>query len=406
MNPVTPVAALRGQRHIAAETSTQLKPDVLDRIIRWNPTRAPFITFMKKLRDSRTTMNRKFELWEQKPPKRFVTIVTDAGSTTLNVSTDDAKHVKDAQLLLNLRTGAMFRVAGSSGVNTSTGDLTVTRSWGGSPATASVAGDQLMMIGTAFADGTRDGTAVDYLQENVYNYVGIHKSSYEWSRRAKVQQRYGGYDINEARMEGGFQHKEELERNLLFSRRHQTTDSDGKEITTTQGLVHYLRTNIVNFGATAPTKRAILDAIEGCYRFGAGAINEEGKGEKHALLSPAWCSHIDELYESQIREDIVQLSDNERGNKTFGWHCTKIVMTHGVLWLHRMQDWAFFDELKGRMLVVDPNELALCYLEGGQTRLLKNRQDNDADAQKDTYMTDAGLDLRVEGAHGDFRASF
>src|SRR5262245_22419106 len=141
MAPVTPVAAIRGQRHIAAETSTQLKPDVLDRIIRWNPNRAPFITFMKKLRESRTTFNRKYELWEQKPPKRFVTIVTDAGSTTLNVSTDDAKHVKDAQLLWNIRTGAMFRVAGSSGVNTATGDLTVTRSWGGSPATASVVGD-------------------------------------------------------------------------------------------------------------------------------------------------------------------------------------------------------------------------------------------------------------------------
>lgn len=405
-NTVTPVSALRGQRHIAAETSTQLKPDVLDRVIRWNPNRGPFITFMKKLRKSRSTFNRKYELWEQKPPRRFVTVVTDAGSTTINVAAADAKHVKDSQILLNLKTGAMFRVASTSGVNTSTGDLTVTRQWGSSPSTASAPGDQLLLLGTAFSDGSDDGTAVDYLQENVYNYTQIHKTSYEWSRRAKVQQRYGGYDINDARMEGGFQHKEEIERALLFSRRHQTTDSDGKEITSTQGLAHYLQTNLVNFGATAPTKRALLDAIEPCYRYGAGAINEQGKGEKHALCSPGWLSHIDELFENQIREDVVELSDDARGSKTFGWHCTKIVMTHGVLWLHRMQDWAFLDDLKGRMLLIDPNELALVYLEGGQTKLLKDRQDNDADAEKGTYLTDVGLDLTVEAAHGDFRASF
>lgn len=412
-NVVTPVAALRGMRHIAAETSTQLVPDVLDRIIRWNPNRAPFITFMKKLRKTRTTFNRKYELWEQKPPQRFVTITADNGSTSITVSTGDAKHVKDAQLLYNLTTGEIVRVGsgpaisgGSSAVNTSTGVLTVARGWGGTATVTGTAGQQLLMIGTAFGDGQLDGTAVDYLQENVYNYTGIHKSSYDWSRRAKVQKRYGGYDINEARMEGGFQHKEEIERNLLFCRRHQTTDTDGKEITSTQGLVHYLRTNLVNFGAQAPTKRAIIDALEPVYRYGSGAIAENGAGEKHALCSPMWLSHIDELFGQQIREDLVELSDERRAGKTFGWHCKKIISAHGTLWLHRMQDWAFLDELKGRMLVIDPGELALCYLEGGQTKLLKDRQANDADGQKDTFLTDVGLDLTVEGAHGDFRATF
>jgi hypothetical protein len=404
--PVTAVSALRGQRHIAAETSTQLKPDVLDRIVRWNPNRSPFITLMKMTRKSRSTMNRKYELWEQRPPKRFVTVVSDNGTTSITVSAADSKHVKDAQLMICLRTGGVFRVAGSSGVNTTTGVLTVTRAWGSSPTTTLAADDQLLLIGTAFADGTRDGTAIDYLQENVYNYTQIHKSSYEWSRRARVQQRYGGYDVNDARMEGGFQHKEEIERALLFGRRNSTTDSDGKEITSTQGLVHYLSTNLVNFGVTAPTKRAFYDALEPVYRYGTGAVGDNGMGEKHALCSPAWLSHLDELFGDQVADDTVQLPDSERKGRTVGFHVKNIVMTHGTLYLHRMQDWATSDDLKGRMVVIDPNELALCYLEGGQTKLLKDRQENDADYEKGTYLTDCGLDLTVEAAHGDFRASF
>ncbi len=390
-NPVSPASVIRGQRGIANETASQLVPDVLPRIIKYQPNRAPFVTALRMLKKTRTVSNRKYDLWEQKPTARYVTALTDS-TTSFTISTADAGQVRDSQMLYNPRTGEVRRV---TNVN-SNGTITTTAGWGGTASTTWVAGDQIMLAGTAYADGSVDGTAINWLQDNSYNYTQIFKDSVEATRRARVQNRYGGYSVDDDRIEAGLTHKEQIQQALLFGRRNST---GSPEVTTTGGLYHYIQTNVTDFLGARPSKRAFIDSMEPAFRYGVGAVGENGMGEKHALCSPRWMGYFDELFESQIHKEIYQLSEPERKNLTVGWHVSTVVTTHGMLYLHRMQDWAAFDDLGGLMIGFDPNHVRMVYLEGGQTKALKGREAVSTDGSKDTYLTDAGGDWEVEPAH-------
>lgn len=388
-NPVSPASVIRGQRGIANETASQLVPDVLPRIIKYQPNRAPFLTALRMLKKTRTTNNRKYDLWEMPPAARFVTVLTDS-TTSITVSTADGNQVPDFAMLYNHRTGEVRRVTANS-----SGTLTTTAGWGGTASTTWVAGDQVKLIGTAYADGAVDGTAINWIQNNGYNYTQIFKDSVEATRRARVQKRYGGYTIDDDRIECGLIHKERIQGALLFGRRNSTGTP---EITTTGGLYHYITTNVTDFGGNRPSKRAFIESMEPAFRYGEGAIGEDGMGEKHILCSPAWMGYFDEIFENQIKLELFQLSEPERRQLTIGWHVSTVVTTHGKLHLHRMQDWA--DEAYRDLAIgFDPNHLRMVYLEGGQTKALKNREAVSTDGSKDTLLTDCGIDLEVEPAH-------
>ncbi len=389
-NPVSPASVIRDQRGIANETSAQLVPDVLPRIIKYQPNRAPFLTALRMLKKTRTTNNRKFDLWEQPPTARYVTCLTDS-TTSITVSVADGNQIPEQAVLYNHRTGEVRHVTANS-----SGTITTTAGIGGTPSTTWVAGDQIKLIGTAYADGAVDGAAINYLQNNGYNYTQIHKDSVESTRRAGVQKRYGNYTINDDRNECGQVHKERIQEALLFGRRQA---SGTPERTFTGGLYHYIQTNVTDFLGARPTKRALVDAVEPAFRFGEGAINENGMGEKHILCSPRWLGFFDELFESQIRINLNPLKEPDAGNLTMGWHVSELVTTHGKLDLHRMQDWATQDDMAGLAIVFDINHLRMVYLEGGQTKALKGREAVSTDGSKDTFLTDCGIDMEVEPSH-------
>ena len=49
--------------------------------------------------------------------------------------------------------------------------------------------------------------------------------------------------------------------------------------------------------------------------------------------------------------------------------------------------------------LIDLNHVRYTYHQGRDTKLLKGREDNSADARKEEYLADIGLEVQLEGSH-------
>ena len=108
------------------------------------------------------------------------------------------------------------------------------------------------------------------------------------------------------------------------------------------------------------------------------------------MASARLCTHID-LWSLGKLQTVP-------ASKTYGVAVKEYVSTHGKLYIvkHHLLEGATYG---GYGIVLDMDNVAYCPLDTRDTKLLTNRQANDEDAQKDEYLTEAGIEVRLPKSH-------
>lgn len=346
---------------------------------------APLTAMLSKLRQEPTSDPVFY--WFPMELAELATTVTSAytsGATTISVA--DATVFKVGHVIMNTRTEERMRV---TAVNASANQITVTRAFGTTAAAAGNSGDKLLIIGSAYGEGTQSPSAVMYQPSVQVNYCQIFKTAIHITGTAlKTQYRTGDPYVND-RWQALRQHAVEMERAFIFGEPRLTVDTNGKPLRATGGILSFIPSSN-NFDFSSGVTEAGFDQV-------LEQVFAYGNDEKLALCGPRALTTLNTLAK---RRGVINMVP---GDQTYGLKVFEYISPHGVLYLVRHPLFAKSPHLSSNMLIIDTQYLVYRYLEGRDTQLLENVQLPDEDARKDMFLTEAGLEVQAGQVHAYIR---
>lgn len=344
---------------------------------------APLTALLSKLQDQETD-DPEFNWYEKGLPAQTAVVSGSqtSGDTQIELATAaDYKKFKPGHAVLNTRTLEIVWVtAVASGV------LTVIRGKGATAAAMNNT-DVLLIIGSHYEEGASTPIAVSYDPSLVTNYCQIFRTAVDITNTMKQTNiRYSdGQALKELKREALEIHSIEMEKAFLWGGAVEDTSSGPNANRTTKGLINFISTNVQDFSDSVDI--ATWETfLEGVFK--------NGSNEKLALFGARAINVFNQLARAHYTVEATPTSD------TYGMNLTKWITPFGTLQIKQhsllsnvsaFQDWGF---------VVDTKHIKYRYLRGRDTEYLENRQSPGDDATKNEFLTECGLELNHESAHG------
>jgi len=386
---------IQGTRNTLTIEQSQRIPDVEDKIFLLEPGDSPltaFLTQIGKVADGggkfkgmalqkRVVYNPEFTEYEDQYSGVWAQINNSAGylagDTALVVDNPGGSIFTKYDLIKNTRTGEIMRV---TAVNYSTHTITVTRGAGATAAAAINDNDWLLIIGPAFEEGSKSGDSNTTKLVKVTNYTQIFKTKFGVTQTENASKLYPsgtpGADLKYLRAKHGIEQAKKIERAYWFGEKKEVTGPDGKPLRITGGVLEAIISagNVQDEASSSLTEAEFRSFLQN-YAF------KFGSSEKYFFCGNTILGHLESFATGKL---MLTPSD-----KTFGVEVRKYQSSFGTLNIVRHP--MFDNQYAGMGVVIDLSTLKHCPLNGRDTSLETNIQDNDADEEMDQYKTEVGL---------------
>jgi len=379
----------RGYTATDTITSKRQVIDMSEQIAMLNAKETPFTLILKKISKS-SSHNYKFE-WMQdylldKDAQNTVAIAV--ADTTLTLSDVSFLKPNDVISFKDAGSGAFSDIMLIKSVNVGANQIDVVRGIGalnlegGTPPQAVTVNSDLAVLGNAFDEGGVSAVIISAQESSFYNYTQFFRTSFGATGRADKTKLYGGKITDWERKKKGITHAKEMELAFLFGERSKFQDPNTNNlVTTTQGLWKFL-TNIHSTSNGGVLDEANWDAfIELLFTDNL----DEGSNTKTVFCGSQVISAIQGFAKPYMRLQPVPT--------TYGIDVMSYVSPFGKVNLVYHPKVFNLPLYANRAIGVDFRSLKYRFLEGRDTKLFTNIQENDRDAEKDEYRTDAGLQV-------------
>lgn len=365
------------------------KYDVSDKLWLLDPDQAVLAFFARKLA-KKAVIDPEFRWFEKSSPARYSAVNYSTGYTTGDtvVTVDDGTVYKAGQVVQNVTSGEQMRVVSATGNN-----VTFTRGWGTTAATAIADNAVLVIIGNANAEGAALPTALTSQVTKVTNYTQIFREPLNVTGTEDATELYaGGNDLNELRREHLRLHMLDIERQFLFGELKEDTSLVGTSgpIRSTKGARSFITTNVAAIGSyTGILTQALFEDW-------IADIFAKGGDKRMGLLSP--------LIASAVNSWAVGKLQMFPKDKTYGIAVSSYLSIHGQLDFVVEKLFAENTTWNGFAFAFDMANIGYRYLAANgknrDTKLLKDRQTAGSDQVAEEYLTECGLFLADEAKHG------
>lgn len=376
------MAVVSGVRDTRNITQNKIVVDMSDTIGLLQPNAEPFMSFLKiAKRNSEVANNPKFEWMEDDllPSWDAVNNASGYASGATSIVVDNGSYFRVNDVLKVPRTSEVILVtAVDSGTNT----LTVVRGYGVTAAAAIVDNDPIVIIGNANQEGAGTRELKSTLEVPKYNLTQIFKTPFGVTNTEKATKMYGGSDLSYQQAKAGVQHKIDMARAFMYGERKEDT-SGSKPKRTTGGLLSFLNKNNYDAGGQLTQTEFDNNISEVVFKYGSK--------EKILLASARLLSVINTWALGKLQVDNLA--------KEFGLEIFKYVTPFGVYNIMNYQHILEGAVYGGYGVVIDPEGVKYRPLNGRDTKLETNIQNNDEDQRKDQYITEAGLEVRNAEKH-------
>lgn len=377
------MANIQGVRTTTNIMQERRMVDMAKEIAMLDPNEGPFVTFLKLAKkDSRAVYNPRFEWLEDD-------LIAGATSLTAAVSSAGASELEVADGGI-FRVGDVLHIPGAGEnmlVSAVDGDtLTVARGYGSTPAASSIAvASEVLNLGPAMAENSGLRAVLSSEESNAYNYTQIFRTPIALSGTEAASKLHGGKDRAYQRRKASLEHKRDIARAMYFGQRKE--DLSGAAVRRTMGgLLEFLGANQVGFDSSAlPITYRNFDTQVAKRAFAHG-----GK-EKLLIAGPNLASAINNWAENKLVSEVDSAG-------TFGIRVKNLVTTYGDLKV-------IYDPLldggvyAGYGFILDTENVRYAYLDGRDTKLNINVQNNDIDGVVDEYLTECSLEVRLPETH-------
>ncbi|MGE5423392.1 MAG: DUF5309 family protein [Ignavibacteriales bacterium] len=372
---------MAGEKGTYGIEASRLRVDMSEKIAELNPNKNPLTVLTKKMDKTRTVYNPEYDWLEQDIGARWDAIDGagfDANATKLLFHQDSYFRIND--ILKVPRTGETMLVTALNPDGDNAKEYTITRSWGTVAAAALADDDPVVCIGNVNAEGATLRTILQTEPVKKTNYCQIFRTPVGVTNTLEATKTYGQKPMSWYRHLAGIEHAVDMERAFLFGEKVKVSATQNTR--STGGILEFCTENILDVSSTALTEQSFVEWLEDVFRYGAS--------EKVLLASARLCTHID-LWGMGKLQTVP-------GEKTYGVAIKEYISTHGKLYVvkHHLLEGATYG---GYGVVLDMDNVAYCPLDTRDTKLLTNRQANDEDSQKDEYLTEAGIEVRLAKSH-------
>ena len=378
------VSIATGVVDTATVTAGEQKIDMSEKIMMLDPDSSQFTTMMMKL-GSEDARSYKVEWLEDQLRPRLSALAASATSAavTIVVTTGQGDYFRARDLVRVATTGEMVLVT-----SISTDTLTVTRAIGATAAASAASGGDLLIVSNAATQGATLGTRKITKKTAAYNYTQIQRDPYGFTETERNVATYGGPpDVYES-VKKLVEHKRALENTCFFGARSFTSNAP-TSFGTCGGAVEFISTNIHNAAGTL--SHATLDTY-------LRSDLQHGSTNKVLFVAPLVAQAISGYLKTAY-------SPTEVGTKKFGATVNAYISgAYGTeLPVVVKRDWQDFSSANtgygGWAFLIDMDYVKFRPLQNRNTRLLRDRQANDADESTNEYLTEFSLEFRTEAAH-------
>lgn len=351
-----------------------------DPLLRYlNPDVNPF-TVISAETTTKVATNAKFEWFEKDAESAWSQVNNGAGYAAGDTSivVDHGNYFLPGDIVIVPRTQEHMRV---TAVNVTTNTLTVVRSVGDTAAAALVDNDDLLIIGSAYAEGSAKGSPKSHVETNPFNYTQIFRTVLGITRTEKDSQNYTGDDLVRLKREKMFVHKRQIEYTALFGERAIDTANTDNPRRYTGGLFQFYTSNIKDAGGTL-TEPELEDWI-------ADLTTHTATGDSRVVFAGTKVISV----MNQLAAGKVMLPNK---STTYGIAVRQWMTAHGTLNLvrHRLlENGTGGNGYAGWAVAVDPKQIVYRPFTNASTKLIENIQNPGDDAVEHEYLTECGWQL-------------
>ena len=361
----------------------RLKIEMDDVIAELRPDANPLLVITSKIA-KRPVTSYKYEWFEEDPAGRWFkaedTIAAEATSFTLESAVGIQIAVDD--LLKVAKSGEVMMVTAVSTLSGTT-TVTVKRAVGSTAAAELVAGDYILVMSNALPQGSNAPAEKRTNPFVQYNYTQIFKTPFSITNTLDASAQVGEDELGRLRRKAGEEHALSIEYAIMFGER--SIDLTGEQPRTTTG-------GVLESIGTTPNKleKALASVTEADFDEFVRKVFEYGSTSKLCLASPT----ILGLFTNWAKQKLWVTSNEVK----YGMNVMSYVTPFGELKLTKHP--LLVDGYDGMAIVLDMEEVSYRPLSGRDTRLETNIQAADEDGQRDMYITEAGVQVKLPRKHG------
>lgn len=359
--------------------------DMANEIAFLEPSATPLVVLTKRM-NTMACSNPKFEWMDNNTDVRWAahaaaTATTTA--TTINVAAGKGQYFGVGDLVKVPSSGEVMKVTAVS-----TDALTVTRAIGSTVAAVIGTSENLLIIGNASMQGSGAPAEKVIGVTPFYNYTQIFKTAFSVTNTLEATKLYGMKELARLRKNNGIVHAKSMEYAFLFGEKNIVTSGSQPE-TYVGGLFEFLKTNANNKSVTkaSATEADLMTFCQNVFTYGGDS--------RVCLTSPDILAWI-----AGLASPKLQLMQGDK-DSTYGLNITKYLTPFGVLNL--VMHPLLVNGYSGHLIAISEEDLYYRPLAGRDTKLMTNIQAPDEDGQRDQYITEAGMELRLPLKHGIFK---
>jgi len=290
-----------------------------------------------------------------------------------------------------VNTGEIILITGQS-----TTGLTAVRGYGTTTATSAIALANLLIIGSAFEEGSAYSTLVTKSTQttSATNYAQIFRKSVEITKSLANTELYGGPDRAYQRKKKGIELMRDMERAFLYGQPLRDTGGTDTSLTherrTTGGIDYYVGTNTTNAGGVL-TESEFEGFLRTVFRYGSNS--------RYLFCAPLIISVI-----SQWAQGKLQMFPKD---KTYGIAITQYLSPHGTINLVKeimlenagvISNTSYYG---GYAYALELEDCVYRYLQNRDVTMETEIQLPGDDSFKDQYICEVGMEFHNELKHGE-----
>lgn len=390
------MANISGARLTTNITQERRVIDMRDQIALLDPNEAPFVTILKRIKGdggTRKVYSPKFEWLEDDYLGNSSTITGTLDASGTSVTVGDGSIFRPYDIVNVPSTGENMLVK-----SVATNTLTVVRGYGSTEGTATTSsGDVILVIGNAQIENSLNRERRSTKEVAKYNYTQIFRTPFELSNTENASKLYGGKDVNYQRKKALVEHKRDIALSMYLGQKKEDS-SDGVR-RTMGGLVEFISSgsNVLEFSSASggdnvpfTYKDFIVNVAEPAFRHGSDTKLLIAGTTTMAAIT-AW--DIDKIM-TKVGKDV-----------SFGVSVKELITPFGTL------DIIYDPLLSGAIyggygFIIDMENVNYAYLDGRDTKLFTNRQENGQDGIIDEYITECSLEVRLPDTHFLFTGAY
>lgn len=361
----------------------RLKIEMDDTIAELQPDANPLLVISSKISKKPVT-SYKYEWFEEDPAGRWFKAPAQVEAAGTSIVIPDTVGIQIAvdDLLKVAKSGEVMLV---TDITTGGGNTTVTvkRKVGSSAAATIAKNDYILVMANTLPQGSNAPAEKRTNPFVQYNYTQIFKTPFSITNTLNASAQVGEDELGRLRRKSGIEHAVSIEYAIMFGER--SIDLTGPQPrTTTGGVLESLNSTPNKLEKTLAT--VTQEDMDGFIQ----KVMNYGAQSKLFLVSPS----ILGLFTKWAKEKLVVTSNETK----FGMNVLSYLSPYGELKMVKHP--LLVDGYDGLGIVLDMNEVSYRPLTGRDTTLLTNIQENDEDGQRDMYITEAGVQVKLPRLHG------